>query len=205
MTAAADDNVDAIICNAAWRFESGGLERDWTYSNSDLRQDPPAYLVKHPVGGINGLYRRTVLERIGGFSESLAVWEDADLHVRLALAGCRFRVVERSLVTALRRNDSLSADLKRNWNARVSALESYAQLVASPSFRHSIAEAAEEAAGELASLREVGGANRAIRLCRSLGVNPPTTRNPLLAALRPFVPAAKLLRLQRKWRHRAAA
>lgn len=204
MAAAATDEVDAVICNATWRFESGGIQREWRYSDAELRRDPASYLVKHPVGGINGLYRRSLLERVGGFSEELPVWEDADLHVRIALAGGRFRVVERPLVTALRRDDSLSADQRRNWNCRLSALESYVPKSHSPSFSRAIGDAAEEAASELATIGEMPAARRALDLCRSLGLNPPTTRHPLLAALRPFLPAVTLLRLQRRWRRHSA-
>ena len=204
MVAATADDVDAVICNATWRFESGGLQREWRYSEAELRRDPPAYLVTHPVGGINGLYRRSVLERVGGFCEKLPVWEDADLHVRLALAGCRFRVVERPLVTALRRDDSLSADQRRNWDCRISALESYVALSTSPAFLQAVATAAEEAARELAALGDDRATFRALRLCHSLGLKPPTTRHALLSALRPFLPPATLLRLQHRWRRHSA-
>lgn len=204
MAAAATADVDAVICNATWRFESGGIQREWRYSEAELRRDPAAYLVTHPVGGINGLYRRSLLERVGGFSEDLPVWEDADLHVRMALAGGRFRVVERSLVTALRRADSLSADQRRNWTCRLAALETYVPRATSPAFREAVAAAAEDAARELAALRDGAATQRALRLCRGLGLNPPTTRHPLLAALRPFLTTSALLRLQHRWRRHAA-
>jgi glycosyltransferase involved in cell wall biosynthesis len=203
MLAAVSPETDVVICNATWRFESGGLEREWIYSDTELGRDPAAYLVTHPVGGINGLYRREVLAQVKGFSTHLPIWEDADLHVRLALAGARFAAVERSLVTAIRRPGSLSVDLHRNWTARLAALESYVTMSASYSFRQALAHSAEEAAGALACLRNEQGVAQAIRLCHDLGLRPPSTRNPALAAMRGLLPTSTLLRVQAWWRRRA--
>ena len=201
MSARATDAVDAVICDADWQHEN---ERRtflrWRYSESALLADPAAYLLEHPVGGINGLYRRAALEQIGGFNARLLVWEDADLHVRLALAGARFAVVAEPLVIALRRNDSLSAPLARNWRNRLSALEDYARLSAPPSFARALGAEAERAASAFALLREPADAALAVDLCRRLGVHPPTSPHLAIRLLKPFVPAVTLLRWQSDWR-----
>jgi GT2 family glycosyltransferase len=199
MSALAEVNTDVVICNALWFHSNGEVEREWRYSEPELRAAPVPYLLTHPVGGINGLYRRTALEAIGGYDESLKVWEDADLHVRLAANGSRFRVVEESLVSALRREDSLSAEMRNNWRNRLAALESYAHTLPT-SVQPVIAAEAEITAGNLLSLGDTDGARQAITLCARLGHRVPSTSHPLLRALRPWVPALTLLAWQRRWR-----
>jgi glycosyltransferase involved in cell wall biosynthesis len=199
MSDRADVSTDVVICHARWFHSNGELEREWCYSDSELRAAPVPYLVTHPVGGINGLYRRTALDAIGGYEETLKVWEDADLHVRLAANGARFRVVEESLVSALRRNDSQSAELKRNWRSRLSALETYTHTLPA-SVQPIVAAEAETTAGNLLSLGDTNGARQAIALCARLGHRVPTTHHPLLLALRPWLPALTLLAWQRRRR-----
>jgi glycosyltransferase involved in cell wall biosynthesis len=205
MTARATDATDVVICNAEWQQ---ALDRRpflmWRYSEAELRDDPAAYLLSHPVGGINGFYRRTALEKIGGFDPQLHVWEDADLHVRLALSGARFAVVEEPLVIALRRNDSLSAPPLRNWLNRLAALDNYSRLAGTSTFTQALASEAERAASALAELRAKDQTERALSLCHRLGVRPPTSRQFAIRALKPFVAPATLLRWQAAWRRRAA-
>ena len=205
MAARANDATDAVICDAEWQNEA---DRSpflmWRYSQAQLRTAPAAYLLTHPVGGINGLYRRTMLEQIGGFNAQLHVWEDADLHVRLALAGARFAIVEEPLVIALRRNDSLSAPPTRNWLNRLTALEGYAEQPGDSAFLRALASEAERAASALAQLRETASAARAVAICRRFGVRPPTSRQFAIRALKLFVPTVTLLRWQARWRDRAA-
>ena len=205
MSARAGRDTDVVICNAEWQNE--GDRRtflSWRYSEAELRAEPAAYLLSHPVGGINGFYRRTALEKIGGFNPQLRVWEDADLHVRLALSSARFAVVEEPLVIALRREDSLSAPPTQNWLNRLAALEGYAQLHATPAFSRALASEAERAASAFAQLRENAHAKRALSLCHRLGVQPPTSHQLLIRVLKLFVAPVALLRWQAEWRRRAA-
>jgi len=192
--AAAD--VDVVICNARWLFaDTREVEMEWSYSEAALRADPPSYLLQHPVGGINGLYRRSVLESVGGFDERLSVWEDADLHVRLALAGARFAVVEEPLVTALRRRDSLSAAAGPNWCNRLRALRHYADTFPAAGRPALLAEL-EIAALRLLRAGEPAAAREALALGQSLGGDPPTTRNRLLGAVKRTLGPMAALRVQ---------
>jgi glycosyltransferase involved in cell wall biosynthesis len=199
MSARVEANTDVVICNARWFHPSGETALEWCYSEAELHAEPAAYLLTHPVGGINGLYRRTALEAIGGYNETLKVWEDADLHVRLAVNGARFRVAEESLVSALRRDDSLSAAMRNNWRNRLAALETYSHTLPA-SLQPIIAAEAELAADHLVDFGDTDGARQAIALCTRLGRRVPTTRHPLLRVLRPWLPALTLLTWQRRWR-----
>ena len=68
-------------------------------------------------GGSSVVFRRSVLDSVGGFDESLAVWEDLLLHLRVAAAGA-IGFVPEYLTGYRRRQNSSSADLNRslaNW------------------------------------------------------------------------------------------
>lgn len=196
VSARVNGETDVVICNALWlRDDTREREQEWRYSETDLRAAPAPYLLTHPVGGINGYYRRSVLEQIGGFDEQLKVWEDADLHVRLAVQGARFAVVEEALVIALRRGDSLSAEMKQNWRNRLRALQHYAKTLPADC-RPALLCALESAARALLVVGEPGAAREAVALSRSLGGDPPTTANPLLRLCKRTLGAMAALRLQ---------
>lgn len=206
MSARATAATDVVICDADWQHEHDRRTFiSLRYSESELLAAPAAYLLTHPVGGINGLYLRAALAAVDGFDARLRTWEDADLHVRLALHGARFAVVSEPLVVSLRRGDSTSAALSPSWLNRLGALESYAALSTAPGFAAALAVEAERAASAFAFLGEPVAARRALALCHRLGARPPTTRQPLLRALKPFVSAVTLLRWQAMWRERSAA
>jgi glycosyltransferase involved in cell wall biosynthesis len=188
--------LDVVLCNARWvREDTRELEMEWRYSEAELQADPAPYLLSHPVGGINGYYRRSVLAAIGGFDEQLKVWEDADLHVRLAVHGARIGVVEESLVIALRRGDSLSAEMRRNWRNRLRALQHYAKVLPAGCRPALIAEI-ENATRSLVLVGETAAAREGIALSRSLGGNPPSTRHPLLLVCKRVLGPLAAFRLQ---------
>lgn len=196
VAARVDRSIDVVICNALWlRADTRAREQEWRYSEAELRSAPVPYLLTHPVGGINGYYRRSLLGQIGGFDEQLKVWEDADLHVRLALAGARFAVVEEALVVALRHDGSLSAGLRQNWLNRLRALQHYAKTLPIDC-RPALLTALESAARALLVVSESAAAREAVMLSRSLGGDPPTTANPLLRLCKRTLGAITALRLQ---------
>lgn len=191
-----DASTDVIICSADWRYDATRqLEMQWLYSERDLRASPVAYLLSHPVGGINGLYRRTSLAAIQGFSETLTVWEDADLHVRLAASGARFAVVEQPLVTALRRKDSVSAPMQRNWQNRFAALTHYSRTLP-PEYASAIAAELETAARNLLRYQDARSAREALRAAMALGADVPTTSNPALKLIKHTLGRMTALRIQ---------
>lgn len=200
MTERASPEVDAVICNADWIGEQDGRRMmAFHYSRADLLAAPLAYTLEHPVGGINGLYRRAALLAIDGFDESLRIWEDADLHVRLAASGARFDVVEEVLCLALRRAASASTNYRENWRYRLTALLRYEQWLPDAA-RPALAREAERAALNLASLRDTAAARDAVRLARRHGGDPPTSRSAAMRLAKRILPAVLLLRLQARAR-----
>jgi glycosyltransferase involved in cell wall biosynthesis len=87
---ALSDEWDAVITNIRV------IDRDTSktrhihdYSELIDNTDTTEFFLTHCCYPINGLYRRRVLEKIGGFRESLSRDEDPDLHIRLAHSGAR--------------------------------------------------------------------------------------------------------------------
>jgi glycosyltransferase involved in cell wall biosynthesis len=188
--------VDVVICSARWvRERDGGVEMEWRYSASQLAADPVGYLLAHPVGGINGYYRREALTRLGGYDESLRIWEDADLHVRLAVAGARFAVCEDILVTAVRRAGGVSAPLAENWRSRLRALGKYAVDLPA-AHRPALHPELDATARQLLRAGDSASARQAVALALSLGANPPATGNPLVKLARATLGPLAALRLQ---------
>lgn len=196
MGSRAAGNTDIVICTAEWRnADTREVEILWRYCEAELLAAPISYLLNHPVGGINGVYRRSVLDRIGGFNERLQVWEDADLHVRLAVSGARFAVVEEALVTALRRTDSVSAPMLRNWQHRLRALQDYTMMLA-PADTPALVVEIERAAHALLKYGDPDGARLALRTAQGMGARVPTTKSSLISLCRGLFGPMAALRLQ---------
>ncbi len=199
-TRQAGTGADVILCNVDWLDEQSQRRMfGFRYSRSALLADPTNYVLEHPVGGINGLYRRERLLAVGGFDERLRIWEDADLHVRLAAAGARFEVIEEVLCLALRRAESASANYRENWRYRLGALERYEGALPT-TCRPALAREAERAALHLAGLGEPRAARAAVALARRLGGDPPTTQSRSLRLAKRFLPAVTVLRFQARAR-----
>ncbi len=202
LLAAVDKASDIAFCDADWiGEEKRELWMEWRYAAESLAADPVSYLIRHPVGINNGLFRRDAFLAAGGFDESLLMWEDNDVYVRLAAAGGRIRYVPGVFTWSLRHTDSFSHDYRKNWRCRIQALEKYAATLPSVA-RPAIAEESEKAAQNLVALADYDGARPALALCRRLDHPVPTTRHPALRALRALLPAIVLLRLQNFWRAR---
>lgn len=201
---ACDERHDVVSCDADWVDEiARNLMIPWRFDAAELTRAPFPYLLRHAMSLNSCVFRRSAWHAIGGCDESLEMWEDADLVIRLARHGARFHHVPDVLTLSLRHADSFSHDYRRNWACRVLALEHYAAGPRAPEVASILATEAEHAASALALLAARPEAERALALCRRLGTRPPTTRNPLLRLLKLVVPAYPLLRLQVRRRHRS--
>ncbi len=197
-----NNNVDVILCNVDWiDAETRNLIISFKYIENELKQNPVNYTLSHPIGGINGLYRKEAFLSIGGFDESMKVWEDADLHVRLANAGAEFAVVEEVLAISLRHPSTTSHNYIVNWQSRFQALKKYAYQLDSK-FSQEISTQAEIAARSLLDLEDQKTAVESIKLCISLGGKPPKTNNLFFEALKLFLPPLWLFQLQKFIRRR---
>jgi glycosyltransferase involved in cell wall biosynthesis len=194
-------STDLVICNVDWVAENDlHLVQAYRYSGSELSADPVSYTIENPIGGINGLYRKDALRSVGGFNEQMRNWEDADIHIRLALKGARFGVLEETLCTSLRSGNSVSTNYPKNWRYRLTALEQYAQIMPSRA-RPALAREAERAALNLVAIGATDSAKAAIRLTRQLGGNPPSSGRWPMQCAKQILPALWLLRLQARARH----
>jgi hypothetical protein len=133
------------------------------------------------------------------------MWEDADVHIRLARDGARFHHEPTVLTWSLRRSESFSHDYLKSWRCRLAALAGYTAHSADASIARILASESEQAAAELFSLGDEAGARRGIALCQQVGGNPPTTPSFALRMLKTFLPAYSLFRWQCLRRHRANA
>lgn len=198
------DSYDVVSCDADWLDEkTRRVLLSWRYNPDELARSPLPHLILNAMGLNNTVIRRSLWETVGGCDETLEMWEDADVHVRLARAGARFRHIPEVLAYSLRRSESFSHDYHRSWINRLAALEGYADDPSADKIAEPLAREAERVAGELAFLDDRPRALRAIALCRRFGGCPPTSARSWLKILKRFVPAYPLLRLQMRRRRRA--
>lgn len=201
---ACDDRHDVVSCDADWLDEADrSTILRWRYDPEQMALAPLPHLLLHPLSLNNSIIRRSSWQSVGGCDESLEMWEDADVHIRLARSGARFHHIPEVLTCALRRTTSFSHDYHRSWICRLQSLERYAAAPGADQLTAELAHEVERAAAELAFFNDRANAERAISLCRRLGVQLPTTSHPFLNLLKSFVPAYPLLRLQVR-RRRAA-
>lgn len=119
-------DTDVIIGYADWidKHTRNSLIL-WKYHEVHLQEDPLSYLITHPLGIINTVYKKSTFLNIGGFNEKFKCWEDADLNVKLAAANASFQVIDNIIAWSLRHNNGISNDQKMCWNCRLKFLESY--------------------------------------------------------------------------------
>jgi GT2 family glycosyltransferase len=199
------DGVDVVSCDADWIGEEDRkLIMAWRYDPRALQQTPLPYLLQTPMSLNNTIIRRSAWLRVGGCDERLKMWEDADVHFRLARAGYRFLHVPEVLTWSLRRQSSFSHDYRASWRNRLRALEGYAEQDSAGLQKDDLAEAAEAAALALAHLEDKEATGRAIDLARRLGRNPPSSGHPGARLLKRILPAYTLMRWQARRRNRSA-
>jgi glycosyltransferase involved in cell wall biosynthesis len=205
LAALADASHAVVSCDADWLGEyDRGLQVAWRYAPTALANDPAAHLLSNPMSCNCTLLRKSAWAQVNGCDERLAIWEDADVHFRIALSGVRWAHLPAVLTNALRRPASFSHDYARGWRCRLLALQGYASLPAAARLRSTIASEAEKTAIQLLAHDAPAAAREAVALARSLGHAVPTTRNPLLRLCRAFLPTMLTLRLQQSIRRAAA-
>ncbi len=199
-----DEEHDVVSCDADWIDDlTRSLVIAWRYDGQQLLKEPFKSLLTLPMSLNNTVIRKRLWMGVGGCDERLSMWEDADVHIRLARFGARFHHVSEVLTVALRRQESFSHDYRKSWTCRVEALERYASASGADEVRVVLASESEKAAAQLALLNERPAAERALALCRKLGGVPPTSQNPMVRLLKLFMPAYSLLRWQETRRQRA--
>lgn len=173
----ATEDIDVVLCNVDWYDESGkNILMSWKYSNL-INKNPIAYTISHPIGGINGLYKKNKLLEINGFNEAFRVWEDSDLHIQLAAKNAHFRVIEEVLSYSVRRVNSASTNQLYGWQTRLSFLNEYAKKFKSKECSRAIGDQAQITASNLIFYRSFNEAEDALKLSESCGVKVPNKKS----------------------------
>ncbi|MGY3211658.1 glycosyltransferase family 2 protein [Mucilaginibacter sp. HD30] len=183
-------SVDVVLCNVDWHdAASRQVLLSWSYSNSQINENTVAYTIAHPIGGINGLYRKSKFTEAGGFNTEIRIWEDADLHVKLAENKSKFHVIEEVLCRALRYNNSASANQHHGWLTRLDLLTAYAKNFKGRAEQKEIGRQANLAASNFILLGDASAATKALRLSESCGVTVPDNKSTLWRILKTVLPA----------------
>jgi len=74
----------------------------WSFDANAWTKHPVAGAIRTGVNTTSSFIRKAKFDEIGGFNEERRCWEDGDMHLRLALAGARFRAVPDVLCTSIR-------------------------------------------------------------------------------------------------------
>ena len=191
------DQHDVILCNVDWRDRlTDELVMSWKYDNSQINDDTLKYTISHPIGGINGLYRKSKITEVGGFNSELRIWEDADLHVRLAANGASFHVIEEVLSIAFRTDGSASSNQTLGWLNRLKLLESYQRLFPEDTIQQEIGNQAQSTAARLFLSGESKAARRAFQLSEQSAVKVPIARSLIWRSLKHILPGSIRIELR---------
>jgi glycosyltransferase involved in cell wall biosynthesis len=124
--AVADDSIDVVLSSAEFVFEDTRLlEKRWSYDQKSLDADAVQACFCSPIPLHCTLLRKSLFLKIGGFKEDYRCWEDGDMHLRLAAAGARFRVIPEVLSTSLRHRSGASGNHAYCHKCRLAFIESY--------------------------------------------------------------------------------
>lgn len=148
---------------------------DGTYSERliQLRKlsrqsDLVLFTLEHPVLPAAGTYRRSFVQRAGGYREDLWQSEDYEFHVRLAGRGAKYCAIYEPLVLLRVRNESRSQRQLEVWECRLKGLEILTKSL-SPHYRAALAEAYAVVGRQLHALGARSAARRSFSLAKSLG------------------------------------
>ena len=115
-----------------------------------------------------GTYARAALEAIGGYREDLWQSEDYDLHIRLALSGATWVVINEDLALIRRHGTQRSRASRDVWTCAVQALSSLADRFPAHA-RAEAAQAATRAGSQLLAAGAPAEAAEAFALANQLG------------------------------------
>jgi glycosyltransferase involved in cell wall biosynthesis len=105
-------NLDIILCKGSL-FGDGRPERPIKKPvPNPERSDPVWYFLNFPSGTNAPLFRRTIIEKVGGFRPNIPRAQEWDLQVRLASAGARLGLVD-EILCRIRNHSSESRLTKR--------------------------------------------------------------------------------------------
>jgi len=168
----------------------------------DLEHDPVSALLCSPMGTTSSVIRREFFLKIGGFDGKLRCFEDGDMHLRLAIAGARFKGLPKFLETSLRHEGGASANMHYCNKCRLEFLTNYIGLLPKEYMPELAGEFRKTAYG-LLSFGDRQGAQRAIDLCRQIGGQFPQSNSFFLRVSGRLLPDLWTLSLQEGFRKMA--
>ena len=196
--------ADVVLCNVNWfDAQTNDICLCWEYSNNQINNNPIAYTISHPIGGINGLYRKAKFKETGGFNTQLRIWEDADIHVKLAAKRAVFYIVEEVLSYSVRYAQSASADQGLGWLTRINLLWEYYESFHNIPDRKEIGRQAQIAASRLIMCGQFSAAKNAFQLSELCKVKVPENNSKIWKYLKKTVPASARINL-RLWQLKIA-
>jgi glycosyltransferase involved in cell wall biosynthesis len=181
-------DTEVILGNADW-IDSKTRESliKWKYNLDEINVDPVGYFISNPLGIINTVYKRDAFLEIQGFNEKLKCWEDSDLHVRLALAGANFSVIDEVLAFSIRHNEGISKKQDWCWGCRMNYLEKYKQDL-QKTHSYVLGKEFEKTADALFFYNKFANAIKAFHNSRKCNDNAPEVNNKVLKYLKKISP-----------------
>jgi glycosyltransferase involved in cell wall biosynthesis len=130
--------------------------------------DLTQFCLHNPLLVPSGTYRRSLVETLNGYRESLWQSEDYDFHVRLAARHPDYRLLFEPLVHIRLRAESRSQNHPEVWACRLEALSLLAAELP-PLYRRELSEEAGRVGSQLFQLGDRESARRAFDLAQRLG------------------------------------
>lgn len=92
-----EGTADMVICQG-YRHYDNEPPKLAPFPNRDPEEsDALDYCLNQQLYSLGPLHRRTMVERVGGYRESVRKWQEYDLHIRLAAHGARIRLIKEPL------------------------------------------------------------------------------------------------------------
>jgi glycosyltransferase involved in cell wall biosynthesis len=177
------NDVDVVLCSCDFVDEvSREVVMKWRFEDALFSSEPLKGCIRTGVNTPSSFIRRSKFEEIGGFNEEQRCWEDGDMHLRLALAGARFRTIPDVLSFGIRHQRGTSGSELYCHRCRLAFLEHYLAYVPQIPAPDLLAEVLLNARNLLLE-GDRDNASRALDLAGRLGWKGPESKNAMLAAL----------------------
>lgn len=183
-TAIDKENPDVIIGNADWiNSNTRELVIKYRYNAEELTEDPLAYLISHPLGIINTVYRRNSLLKVNGFNEKINCWEDSDLNIRLATTDFKFYCIDKTIAYSIRHNTGISSNQNWCWSCRLEFLIKYLESFPEK-YRENILNELATCALNLYYHQNKEKFRKAVKYSKMYNFKLPKTNNPIINFLK---------------------
>jgi GT2 family glycosyltransferase len=179
----AQASVDVVLSSSDYVDEvNRRFITRWKFDADVWSKNPVSLALGRGVNTTSSLIRKSMFDGIGGFNEERRCWEDGDMHLRLALAGARFRTVPDVLCTSLRHTRGTSGNRLYCHRCRLAFLKDYIKNVPAIPAVDLLSEIIKTATW-LNEEGDSGGVNECLNLAHKMGWKGPDTRNRFLALL----------------------